>query len=136
MIPSGNSNLIGQYFRGIILQSQLYGRASVFFRAINNELIASSEGQLAIFARSTNATHFSLCLTSKTTSTNYKIHAVVPPNRSKIKLLFSVTIARFNPNGDSVRFLESMTTMLLLSNANVDSSYRISIHAAAAPFQQ
>lgn len=51
MLPVGNSNKIGANVRGIILQSQLYVCARFLCSSIQNETIASDQGQDAIVGK-------------------------------------------------------------------------------------
>lgn len=49
MVPDNKSNKIGTKLRGIMLQSQLYGRERDLRRAIRNDVIESDQGQTVIF---------------------------------------------------------------------------------------
>lgn len=134
MLPDGNSNKISPDLRGIVLQSQIFGRARDLCMGIKTEIIASAAVQSAIVDALYK--RYALSVVSDVLDNiNQLLTTRRGPNESlkNFELRFATSVAKFNGNGESVKLNPSLTALTLLENACVDYSQRISILSATAP---
>lgn len=120
-----------------MIQYQLYARADDLCRAIANNIIPSTEGQPTIVSplyKREALSDVSDVFHDRNQHHNTR-HGLTEFFKN-FELRFSAAIAKFYTNRDSLRFLESLTALTLLDNANVDSSQLLCILAGAAPSEQ
>ena len=133
-LPDSNNNKIPKELRGIMLQSQLYGRAKEICKKVPDSVIQSVEGVQAIV----NAVYKRDALS--TVSDVYQdfmnlLNLKRGANESfrNFESRFEAQVSKFNAHSDTSKIPASLTAFMLLANSNVDSSQRISVLAAAAP---
>ena len=133
-LPDSNSNKIPLELRGIMLQSQLYGRAKEICKKVSDSEIQSAGGARAIL----NAVYKRDALS--TVSDVYQdfmnllnLKRGTTESFRNFESRFEAQISKFNAHSDSSKLPASLTAFMLLANSNVDSSQRISVLAAAAP---
>ena len=133
-LPESNANKIPEKLRGIMLVSQLFGRAKEICKKIDDSVIRSVEGPAAIVqavykrdALSTVSDVYRdyMDLLSLKRSSNEKFRT--------FESRFEAQVAKFNSNSTVCQIPEALTSFLLLANTNVDDSKRISVLAAASP---
>lgn len=128
-----NSNKIATSLPGIFLEAQLYGRAMDLCKCITDEQLASDKGASlivkAIYQRNAISVvsevyrDFTDILSTKRGCTE---------SFKNYESRFMAQVSKFNENGDSIKFHDSIISFMLLSNASVDDSQHISIISYAS----
>ena len=131
-----NQNKIPPTLQGIVLQSQLYGRAKDIVKAIPTADITSMEGAVIIAKKIHKVdplSEVSECYDrfTKLLQTTRKSSESLKAFESR----FNALVCRFNDTSDTQAPLlpESLVSFMLLANSNIDNNQRISILAASAP---
>lgn len=133
-LPANKSNQIPAELEGIMLQSQLYGRAQDLVKAVTEEDIESEDGTDAI-VKALNKRD--LLAVSKEVYGGFL--GLVNTRRGEkegfanFESRFQAQVAKLNSHFEDTGFLKALTVFLLLGKANIDNSQRISILAACAP---
>lgn len=133
-LPNNNSNKIPSELRGIMLQSQLFGRARDLVKKIDDEVIHSPDGAYAIVkaihkrdalsaVSSVYQDFLRLLGTKRATNESFKNY----------EARFEAQLSRFHAHSNSCFLPDALTAFMLLANANVDTSQRISVLAASSP---
>lgn len=135
-LPDTNSNKIPDELRGIMLQSQLFGRARDLCKKIPDDTIQSSSGAEAIV----KAVHkrdplsavsdvfqdfITLLSTKRGQNESFK----------NFESRFEAQVSKFNSHSHASKLPEALTAFMLLGNSAVDSSQRVSVLAAASPHE-
>lgn len=134
MLPDANSNKVPVGLRGIMLQSNLFGRAKDLCKVLSDAEIQSDEGMNLIVrvlhkkdALSTVSSVYhdfvSLSSTKRSNTENF----------AEYESRFAAAASKFNSNGASCKLPDSLMAFMLLANSSIDSSQRISVLAASAP---
>ncbi len=134
MLPENNNSKIPTALQGIMLQSQLYGRARDLCRMIPTDVIQSPEGANAIvnavFKRDPLAIvsevyqdFFDLLNTKRGQTETFK----------NFESGFEAQCSKFNSHSDASKLPDALLAFMLMANANLDGSTRISVLAASAP---
>ena len=133
-LPVANANKIPDELRGIMLQSQLYGRAKDLCKKLSDVTIQSKGGSDAIV----NAVCKRDALSA--VSDVYRDYmALLNLKRGSNEMFknfesrFEAQVSKFNAHSTVTKIPEALTALLLLANSNVDDSQRISVLAAASP---
>eukprot|EP00171_Calliarthron_tuberculosum_P017605 IDg17605t1 len=133
-LPNQNSNKIPADLRGIMLQSQLYGRARDLCKKISAETIQSENGAdsivKAVYKRDP------LSVVSEVYQDFTKLLATKRHSTESFKYFesrFEAQVSKFNAHSESNHLPDSLTAFMLLANPSVDNGERISVLAAAAP---
>lgn len=132
--PDTNSNKIAQNNRGIVLQSNHFGRACDICDLISDEIIQSTKDVDAILG----AIHKYDPLTVVSNLFGELIQLISTKRSSNetfrnFESRFNAQLSRFNALSQSTMFPNAISAFSLLANANVDTAQRISILAAASP---
>ena len=133
-LPEANSNKIPGELQGIALQSQLYGRALDLSKKIPSTTIQSIEGASQIVKavykrdplaviRDVDQTFQQVMSTKRGLNESFK----------NFESRFEAQVSKYNSLSTESQLPNALVTFMLLSNANVDSSQRVSVLAAAAP---
>jgi len=133
-LPANNSNKIPAELQGIMLQSQLFDRAQDLVKAVPEEDIESEDGADAIVkavykrdplavVKEVYGEFMGLVNTRRGEKEGF----------SNFESRFQAQVAKLNSHFVDTEFPEALTAFLLLGNANIDNSQRISILAACAP---
>lgn len=133
-LADSNSNKVAKAARGIMLQSQLYGRARDLCKAIPDSTIRSDQGAEAIvqalYKRDPLAVVsdvFQDFLTLMNTKRNHT------ESFKNFESRFQAQVSRLNAHGSEAKLSESLVAFALLANADVDNNQRVSVLANAAP---
>ena len=133
-LPVANANKIPDELRGIMLQSQLYGRAKDLCKKLSDVKIQSKGGSDAIV----NAVCKRDALSA--VSDVYRDYmALLNLKRGSNEMFknfesrFEAQVSKFNAHSTVTKIPEALTALLLLANSNVYDSQRISVLAAASP---
>lgn len=133
-LPDSNNNKIPEALQGIMLQSQLFGRARDLVKKIPDDVIQSDEGVAAIvgaiYKRDALAVlsevyhDFNGLLSTKRGATE---------TFKNFELRFEAEASKFNAHSEVTKLPESLLAFILLANSNVDNGQRVSVLAAASP---
>jgi len=133
-LPSSNSSKIPKELQGIMLQSQLYGRAKDLVKIAEAEKIQSAEGVNAIlkamYKRDALAVVSDLYQDFINVLKNTRGQSESFKN---FESRFEVTVSKFNSLSTVSKLLDARVSFILPANANADSGQRIPILAASAP---
>ena len=133
-LPDSNSNKIDSKNRGIVLQSNLYGRAKDLCEGIDPTKIASVDGVNLILSAIYKRDPLSVVsLVFQELQALLLVRRENNEQFNDFEMRFGAQLSKFNSLGSSVSLSGSIAGLVLLANADVDSSQRISILAAAAP---
>lgn len=136
-LPAANSNKIPLDLQGIILQSQLYGRAIDICKKVSDELIQSEAGALAIAKAIYKCDPLSAI-----TDTFSKFTSVLQTSRGSNETFrnfesrFDAAVCSYNSAAPSAKLPESLVAFILIGNSDIDDNQRVSILSAVAPKQQ
>lgn len=132
-LPDNNSNKIPTELRGIILQSQLYGRAKDLSDSLDDTQIQSTDGSTAIV----NAIYKRDAL-SVVSGVYQNILSLLTTKRGEhetvwnLESRFNAQVTKFNAMCSSVKLSEAIISFMLLANASIDSTKRVSILSATS----
>ena len=135
-LPEGNSKKIPSNLQGIMLQSQLFGRALELVKQVDGELIRSDEGAMAI-ARAMHKQD-PLSVISDTYQKSSQLLQTTRGDQESFKNFesrFQAQVCRCNATSSSVKLPESLVAFVLLNNSRAENNQRVSILAAAVPKQ-
>ena len=133
-LPDGNTNKLEPNIQALVLKSQLYGQASDLCAELTTEELKSEDGvnhivntiyqrdALNVISEAYDGFN-SLLTTRRGQSESLK----------NFELRFSAAIAKFNSLSDTTKLPQYITALMLLSNAGIEHSQRVSVLAAAAP---
>lgn len=133
-LTDSNSNKIPPDLSGIMLLSQLYGRAKDLCKKLPESEIQSASRVLAVVDAVYKRDTF-----SAVSDVYHDFIAVIDlkPEQNEafpnFESRFEAQVDKFNLHCFSSQIPEALTALILLANANVDSSQHISVPAAAAP---
>lgn len=133
MLPLNSTNRIAKKVRGILLKSQLFGRARDLVRSLDWSLIQSEEGAEHIV----RAIHKSDPLTLLSDIFG-DFNRLIVARRGESESFkgfegrFAALVSKFNSHSVNTSLPESLTAFLLLFCARVDDTQRISILSAAS----
>lgn len=133
-LPDSNSNKILTDLRGIMLQSQLYGRTQDLSKGIPDSEIQYDTGFAAIIKAVYKRDALSVV-----SEVYQNFIALLNTKRGhnesfkNFKSQFDAHVSRFNASSESAKWPNALTAFMLLVNASVDSSQRVSVLAAASP---
>jgi len=133
-LPVSNSNKIPVNLQGIMLQSNLYGRAQDLVKGITDDVICGADGATAIV----KAIHSRdpLAVVSEVFKDFNELLAVIRGENETFKDYegrFAAKAAKFNAHSTASELPEALVAFLLLANSKIDSGQRISVLASAAP---
>lgn len=134
MLPATNYNKINTELRGMCHKSQLFGRARDVFLGIPLDTIKSSDG----FSGIIDAIHKSEAL-SVVSEVRRDLNELRSTHRGQTESFrnyesrFVAQVAKFNANGGSIKFPESLTELMLLANFDAENAQPISVLAAETP---
>lgn len=132
-LPDSNSNKIPKELRGIMLQSQLYGRARDLCMTISDSDIQSNNGSkvvvYAIYKREARSVvsdvyqnFMSLLNTPRGSTETFK----------NFESRFDAQISKLNASSGSVQLPEALTALMLLANSSIENGQRVSVLAATS----
>ena len=130
-LPDNTSGKIPKKLQGIVLKSQLYGRARDLARSVPQEMLVSDDGSQAIV----DAVHKRDGL-SVVNDIYSLFNGLVSTRRhdnesfENYESRFAAKLSKFNSFADSTRLCDALSAFLLLSNASVDNAQKVSILAA------
>ena len=133
-LPDANSNKIPKDLQGIMLQSQLYGRARDLCKSIPDETIQSEDGSEAIVNKIYQRDP--LAVVSDVYQDFITLLNTKRGNNESFQNFgtrFKAQVSKFSSHCDAVKLPEALTAFMLLANSGVDSTQRISVLAASAP---
>ena len=132
-LPNNNSNKIPSNLQAICLKSQLFGRAIDLCSGITNTELSSEDGVSkivnAIYQRD------GLSVVSEAYRVFNDLLDTKRGNNESMKgfeLRFAASVAKFNAISESTKLAECLTALMLISNAHISDSQRVSVLAAAA----
>lgn len=136
-LPDTNSYKVPQDLQGIMLQSQLYGRALDLSKKIPTATLQSPEGVSAIISAVYRRDRLvvvsnvyqlfqDMLSTKRGTSESFQ----------NFESRFEAKVSKFNSQSENLKLPEALVTFVLLANCNLDGSQRVSILAAAAPYHE
>lgn len=133
MLPDNSSNKIARKVRGMLLTSQLFGRAQDLIRSLGWSLIKSDDGADHIVRAIHKSDPLSF-LSNMFADFNRLIHARRGDNETfkGFEARFAALVSKFNSHSSKKILTQPLTALLLLSSARVEDHQRISILAAAA----
>jgi len=133
LVPT-NSTKIPAALQGIVLQSQLFGRAKDTVRKLAASEIASETGATKIV----NALHKrdALQVVSEVfqdfiSLLNFKRKGA--ESFKEFEQQFEALSAKFNSHSDETKLPEALLAFMMMANANLDSNQKISVLAASTP---
>lgn len=133
-LPPSNSNKIPSDLQGIILQSQLYGRAKDLCKALTDTEVQSDDGPYKII----KAVHkrdplavisevygdfTSLLMLKRGQTESFKNFAT----------RFEAQFTKFNSHSDTTKLPDCLLAFMLLANSNLENNQRVSVLAASVP---
>lgn len=132
-LPANNNNKIPGNLQGICLKSQLFGRAIDLCSGITAEQLSGENGVdlivNAIYKRdglsviSEAYKIFNDLLTTKRDDSE---------SMKGFELRYAAGVAKFNAISESTKLPECLTSLMLIANAEITDSERVSVLAAAA----
>ena len=131
-LPPGHGIKIDPQLQGIVLKSQLFGRAADLVKKLSDEDIMGNNEALRIAA----VIYKTDPLTVLTDSFS-KFQSLLNTRRGFTETFktfesrFDAAVSRFNAASPSAKLSQSLISFLLLANAAVDDNHRVSILAAA-----
>ena len=133
-LPDDNNNKIGSTLQGMILQSQLFGRASDICEKFEDAVIQSEGGAMAI-ARAIHKQDSLSAITDSFAKFMQVLSSKCGDNESFVSFesRFDAQVCKYNATANDDTLPESLISFLLLANANIDDNQRTSILAAVAP---
>lgn len=133
-LPDANGNKIPANLQGLMLQSQLYGRARDVCKSLSDADISSAEGAMKIVGTVFQRDPLAV-VAGVFRDFSEMISMRRGPNESfqSFESRFSAQVSRFNAHSKESELPEALTAFMLLANANVDSGQKISILASASP---
>ena len=133
-LPAANSHKLVVAMQGIVLKSQLFGQAADLCAEITKEQLKSANGVKlivnAVYQRDALSViseayeGFNSLLTTRRSNTE---------SLKSFELRFSAAVTKFNSLSTTTKLPQCITALMLLSNANVDQTSRVSVLAASAP---
>ena len=130
-LPDNTSGKIPKKLQGIVLKSQLYGRARDLARSVPQELMVSDNGSQTIVDAvhkrdGLSVVHDIYSLFNGLVSTRRHENESFENNEAR----FAAKLSRFNSFANSTRLCDALSAFLLLSNASADNAQKVSILAA------
>ena len=134
LLPADHNSKILPQLQGVILQSQLYGRAVDLVSKVTDAQLQGDNGALYI-ARAIYKTDPLSALTDGFMKFQSVLNTRRGPNETfrNFESRFDAAVSRFHTSSTEDKLSPSLIAFLLLANANVEDNHRISILAAAAP---
>jgi len=134
LLPATNPNKITPALQGIMLQSQLFGRARDLVKKIDPETIQSDTGAAEIV----KVVHKRdpLAVVSEVYQDFTTVLGTKRGNSESFKNFesrFDSQVSKFNAHATTTKLPDSLVAFMLLANANVENNQRISVLAAASP---
>eukprot|EP00178_Gracilaria_changii_P001339 TRINITY_DN1187_c0_g1_i12.p1 TRINITY_DN1187_c0_g1~~TRINITY_DN1187_c0_g1_i12.p1 ORF type:complete len:348 (-),score=40.05 TRINITY_DN1187_c0_g1_i12:1053-2096(-) len=129
-----NSNKIPEDLQGIMLQSQLYGRARDLCKSIPQDIIESKDGVQAIVGAVYKRD--ALAVISDVYHDFVGLFALRRGQNESFKNFesrFQAQMSKLHAHGSEVKLSEAVLAFALLANAYVDATQRISVLANSAP---
>ena len=136
-LPDTNSNKVLRGSRGLILQSQLYGRAKVKGDALSDDLLKCAKGVDAVIDAVYKMDALSVC--NAAYSDYVKLLSVrrsVNESYANYEDRFSSAVTKLNTNGSAVAIPDILAAWSLIHNANIDPSQHLGVMSAAANSSQ
>lgn len=136
LLPENHASKITAELQGIILKSQLYGRAADLAEKVTIQQLKSANGALHIAK-----TIFKVDPLSSLTDGFSKFQSLLNTRRGQSESFrnfesrFDAAVCKFNSSSTEDKLSPSLISFLLLANANVEDNHRISILAAASPHE-
>lgn len=135
-LPDSNANKVPEELRGIMLQSNLFGRSKDLCKKVPDSVIQSATGVAAIVRALYKRNPLS------TVSLVYQDFLTVLGTKRgsnetfrNFEPRFASKVSKFNSHSASFELAEALTAFMLLANSGVDSSQRIFVLAAATPHE-
>lgn len=133
-LRDSNPSKIQRNNRGLSLQSSLYGRGKDLCEVITEGQLASVDGLDYVLKAVHNQNPLSVVtLVFKELRLLLLIKYGENEKQKYLESRFGPQLSKFNALGISIHLSVSISSLILLSNADVDVSQRISILAEAAP---
>ena len=132
LVDVKNPNRIAPNLRGIMLWSQLYGRARDCARKIPKHVLQSENGAHAIVAAVHRRDPLSVVSSVYSDFTSV-ISARRADNESfkAFEIRFEAAVSRFRAHGDEISVPESLLALMLINGSRVSDSQRVSILSAS-----
>lgn len=133
-LPDLNSNKIPSELRGIMLQSQLYGRARDLCKGIPDTEIQSDTGSVAIVKAVYKRDALSVVseVYENFISLLNTKHGFTETFKT-FESRFEAQVSKFNASSDAAKIANALTAFMLLAISSVETSQRVSVLAAASP---
>ena len=133
-LPESNSNKVPQTLQGLMLKSQLFGRAADLASKVSNEELRSADGAMKI----ARAVHKVDALSQVTKMAEQFANLLTTQRQSNeslqsFEVRFDAQICKFNDAAGSAVLPKALLALLLMSNASIDNSQRVSLLACVAP---
>ena len=130
-LAEGTAGKIPKNLQGVVLKSQLYGRARDLARSVTQGELVSEDGSKAIVNAVFKRDGLSV-VSDVYTLFNELVMTRRHENESfqNYESRFAARLSKLNSYALSTRLCEALSAFLLLSNAHVDNSQKISILAA------
>lgn len=132
-LPVNNSIRVPQELQGLVLKSQLFGRAKDLCAGITAEQLQSENGVDLIVQKV-----FKRDALSVVSETFKDFNCLLDSKRDEkegfrnFEQRFAANMAKFNSISETTKLPECITALMLLANASVDDAQRISVLASAA----
>ena len=131
-LPNANSSKVFKASRGMILHSQLYGRAKIKGDALSDGVLCSDSGADSIVDVIYKMDALSVC--NAAYSDYEKLLSICrSPNETYANFedRFSAAVKKLNTNGPAVSIPETLAAWSLIHNANIDPSQHLGVMSAA-----
>ena len=133
-LPANNANKIAPTLQGIILKSQLFGRAQDIGEKVKDEDLKGDDGAIKLASAV-----FKIDALSQVSRMSEEFANLLSTTRSENEKLkafesrFEAQVCRFNESSGCSILPEALLALLLLNNSNMDNNQRVSLLAAVAP---
>lgn len=134
VLPNASSNKMFKLNRGIVLQSNIYGRAHDLCNAIYKDIIRSNDGVIAV-KEAVNRDDSLRTISNAQSKRNTLLKTKRGHSKTftKFEARFSAQRSKFNSLLSATYFPSAMAAFLLLTKAKVDAGQQFSILTAASP---
>lgn len=133
-LPENSPNKISAAVQGIILKSQLYGQAADQCSELTKEQLKSENG-VQLIINAVYRRDFMSVISEAYDGFSILINTRRNDNESlkEFETRFSAAVSKFNSFSTTTKLPQCITALLLLINASIEHSQRVSALSAAAP---
>lgn len=133
-LPDVSPNKIPPQGKGIVLKSQLYGQASKQCAVVTKEQLRSKNGVNLIINAIYRRDFMSVILEAyENFSALINLRRDPAESLRTFETRYSAAVAKFNFFSSTKKLLQCITSLVLLNNASIEHSQRVSALSAAAP---